>query len=94
MWLVVHRVNGQQVSTSCKGHGKEWVKKGFSWERTTDAIGEQTLPRIASRRVCFYNLYGGQFGNIHQNYNMLIPFDPEVPLEGTILRIHLHIRVK
>ena len=74
-WLVLHRANGQQVSTSCKDHGKEWMKKGFSWDRTAEAIGEQALPQIASRRVNVYNLDGGHFGNIHQNYNMLdLPF--------------------
>lgn len=57
------------------------MKKGFSCERMTEVIGQQALPHVAGRQVHF-DVCGGPFGNIRQNYNMLMPFDPEIPLEG------------
>ena len=69
------------------------MKKHFTWERAAEATGEQALPHIAGRKVHFYNLCGGQFDNIHQNYNMRISFDPEIPLEGIYLKNTLaHMR--
>lgn len=46
-------------------------------------IGTPTYCSLEGR---FYNLCGGQFGNIHQNYIMLIPFDSEIPLEEIYLK--------